>query len=28
LPMRLSLICAGMVGIVAGLIAEARRGAS
>ena len=27
LPMRLSLICAGLVGIVAGLLAEAQRGA-
>ncbi len=25
LPMRLSLICAGLVGIAAGMIAEARR---
>ena len=27
LPMRLSLICAGLIGIAAGMIAEERRGA-
>jgi len=27
LPMRLSLVCAGLIGIAAGMLAEARRGA-
>ena len=27
LPMRLSLVCAGLIGIVAGMLAESRRGA-